>query len=42
MGYVLRPFIGDPNRPVSFFRDEAWGNAYVTVAKLIWNIFSRN
>lgn len=38
MGYVLRPFIGDPSRPVSFFRDQAWGNAYVLVAKMIWNL----
>jgi hypothetical protein len=38
MGYVLRPFIGDPAQPVRFFREEAWGNAYVVVAKMIWNI----
>jgi hypothetical protein len=28
MGWVLRPFIGDPDRPTSLFRQEAWGNAY--------------
>ena len=33
MGYVLRPFIGDPSQPVHFFRDDAWGNAYVLVAQ---------
>jgi hypothetical protein len=42
MGYVLRPFIGDPNQPVRFFREEAWGNAYVVVAEMIWNILHRN
>ncbi|MBX9628781.1 MAG: hypothetical protein K2X82_33615 [Gemmataceae bacterium] len=36
MGWVLRPFVGDPARPVTFFRDEPWGNAYVTVADILW------
>jgi hypothetical protein len=36
MAWVLRPFIGDPRQPVQFFRDDAWGNAYVAVAQLIW------
>jgi hypothetical protein len=35
MGWVLRPFIGDPNAPVAFFRPDAWGNAYVVVARLV-------
>ncbi len=35
MAWILRPFIGAPNMPVSFFRSEAWGNAYVVVAKLL-------
>lgn len=30
--WVFRPFIGGPTRPVQFFREEAWGNAYVEVA----------
>ena len=34
MGWVLRPFIGAPNIPVTFFRSGAWGNAYVVVARL--------
>ena len=34
MAWVLRPFIGDPNSPVRFLRPEAWGNAYVVVARL--------
>src|SRR4051794_28360664 len=33
MGWVLRPFVGVPGRPVTFFRAEAWGNAYVEVAR---------
>lgn len=34
MAWVLRPFIGDPNMPVAFFRGDAWGNAYVVITKL--------
>jgi hypothetical protein len=29
MGWVLRPFIGQPGVPTTFFRPGAWGNAYV-------------
>jgi hypothetical protein len=36
MGWILRPFIGDPTSGVQFFRDEAWDNAYVILAQLIW------
>lgn len=35
MGWVLRPFIGDPNAPVQFFREGAWSNAYVVVIRLV-------
>jgi hypothetical protein len=35
MGWVLRPFIGAPDRPVQFFREDSWGNAYVVVARMI-------
>jgi len=34
-GWVLRPFIGNPDMKVQFFREEAWGNAYVEVAHKI-------
>jgi hypothetical protein len=37
MAWILRPFLGDPNLPVEFFRDETWGNAYVIVGRLIWS-----
>ncbi len=36
MGWMLRPFIGNPRVPVSFFRDEPFSNAYVVVAGLIF------
>ena len=31
MGWVLRPFIGDPDVPVQFFRENSWSNAYEVV-----------
>ena len=34
MAWVLRPFLGDPDRPTAFFRQEPWGNAYVVVFQL--------
>ncbi len=40
MARVLRPFVGAPNLEVSFFRDGAWNNAYVQLARMIWNAFS--
>jgi len=36
MGWVLRPFIGNPAAPTEFFRQDAWGNAYVRLAHIIW------
>ncbi|HUU95986.1 MAG TPA: hypothetical protein VM487_09605 [Phycisphaerae bacterium] len=41
MGWILRPFVGAPNMPVQFFREETWGNAYVIVARLIWDVITR-
>jgi hypothetical protein len=41
MGWILRPFVGAPGMPVQFFREETWGNAYVIVAGLIWDVLSR-
>jgi hypothetical protein len=38
MGWLLRPFIGDPTQPVQFFRDQTWDNAYVIVARMILDI----
>lgn len=37
-GYVLRPFIGDPKAPTTFFRKESFQNAYVKVLELIWQV----
>jgi hypothetical protein len=36
MAWVLRPFVGNPDLPSHFFREGAWGNAYVEVAALVW------
>jgi hypothetical protein len=41
MGWLLRPFIGNPEGPVQFTRPEAWDNAYVIVAKMAWEQLGR-
>jgi hypothetical protein len=41
MGWVLRPFIGDPTGPVQFLREESWGNAYEVVFRMIWSRLHR-
>ncbi|MEI6083619.1 MAG: hypothetical protein WCS70_04885 [Verrucomicrobiota bacterium] len=38
MGWVLRPFIGDPNLPVQFFRRGAWGNAYMELLRIFHHV----
>jgi hypothetical protein len=38
MGWVLRPFIGNPAQPVQFFREESWSNAYEVVIQMIWDV----
>jgi hypothetical protein len=38
MAWVLRPFVGSPDLPVSFFREDAWSNAYVVVGKIIMTV----
>jgi hypothetical protein len=40
MAWVLRPFIGQPHLAVQFFREEAWGNAYVFVARQVWRVIA--
>ncbi len=40
MGWMLRPFVGDPARPTGFLRDDTWGNAYLIVGRLIWDVLS--
>jgi hypothetical protein len=40
MAWVLRPFVGNPDLPTRFFREGAWGNAYVEIAELIWRAIS--
>ncbi len=37
MGWTLRPFIGQPDIPTAFFRQDAIGNAY----EAVWNIVVR-
>jgi hypothetical protein len=37
LGWVLRPFIGNPGIPTQFFREGSWSNAYEVVIEMIWN-----
>jgi hypothetical protein len=41
MAWVLRPYIGDPERPTTFFREQKWDNAYVVVADLVWKALTK-
>jgi hypothetical protein len=41
MGWILRPFVGSPTTPVQFFREESWGNAYVVVTHLVWQVLTQ-
>lgn len=36
--WVLRPFVGNPDAPVEFFRQDSWSNAYEVVLTMIWNV----
>ena len=38
MGWVLRPFIGDPKMAPEFFRSDAWGNAYEVILRLVGRV----
>ena len=38
MGWTLRPFIGKPGMETTFFRQEAWTNAYVEIAETIMRV----
>lgn len=38
MGWVLRPFVGSPGRPVQFFREDSWSNAYEFVLRMTWDV----
>ena len=41
LGWSLRPFVGDPDQPARFFRGGEWENAYVVVARMIWDVIRR-
>jgi hypothetical protein len=36
MGWILRPFVGDPDAPVAFLRQEPFTNAYIVIAGLFF------
>jgi len=39
LGWNLRPFIGIVGHPVSFFRADTWGNAYVFLFQMVHDMF---
>ena len=39
LAWVLRPFLGAPDLPTAFFRQDAWSNAYVEVLDAIAKLF---
>lgn len=39
MAWLLRPFIGEPNSAVTFFRGGQWSNAYETLGRMVWRAF---
>lgn len=41
MGWVLRPFVGNPRFPVQFFRSNSWSNAYEVVIEMLWDALAR-
>ena len=38
MRWVLRAFIGQIGEPTTFFRSEAWDNAYVKLVELLLDV----
>ncbi len=38
LAWILRPFIGRPGMETAFFREGAWGNAYVEVLSAVWDV----
>ncbi len=41
LGWSLRPFVGNPDQPARFFRGGVSENAYVIVARMIWDVLRR-
>ncbi len=39
LAWVLRPFLGAPDLPTRFLREDAWTNAYVAVAGILLRLF---
>lgn len=41
LGWLLRPFVGQPDTPVQFFRADMWGNAYIEILAHVTSAFAR-
>ena len=40
LAWVLRPFVGSPGLDATFFREDAWSNAYVSLLGRIWSFIT--
>jgi hypothetical protein len=40
LAWLLRPFVGDPGLATRFLRQDAWSNAYVVVARTLWELLT--
>jgi hypothetical protein len=40
VAWIARPFIGSPGLATRFFRQDAWSNAYVHLARIVWRLWS--
>ncbi len=41
LGWLMRPFVGEPSVGVQFMRAEAWGNAYVEIGRHLLKVLGR-
>jgi len=41
LAWMLRPFVGSPVAAPAFFREGAWGNAYVVVVRLVGKVLDQ-
>ena len=41
LAWMLRPFVGSPGLPSTFFRPGVWDNAYVVVFHDVWTLFTK-
>ena len=38
LAWLLRPFVGNPGLPTTFFREDTWGNAYLHLLRVLGRV----